>query len=245
LLGPAVLLALWETLSATGTLDEGTLAAPATVVRTAWDLVADGTLPQNLVISLRRIVLGLAIGVVVGLVLAVASGLTALGEDLIDAPVQMVRAMPILALVPLDIIWFGIGEQAKIVLIAFAVVFPIYLNTHAAIRRLDPRFLELATTLRLTRRQVVRRVVLPGALPGFFTGLRFAAAIAWLVLVVSEQINANQGLGYLMNKAQEFDQTDVVVVGLLVYGALGLVSDALVRRGERAALAWQPQLEVR
>ena len=202
-------------------------------------------MPENLIVSLRRILIGLAIGVLAGLVLAVVSGLTALGEDFIDAPVQMIRAMPILALVPLDIIWFGIGEQAKIVLIAFAVMFPIYLNTHAAIRRIDPRFLELASTLRLSRRQVVRRVVLPGALPGFFTGLRFAAAIAWLVLVVSEQINANRGLGYLMNKAQEFDQTDVIVVGLLVYGTLGLLSDALVRLVERRALRWQPQLDVR
>ena len=184
--------------------------------------------------------IGLTLGTAVGLTLAVLSGLSAIGEDVVDGPMQVLRALPILALVPLDIVWFGIGESAKEFLIAFGVAFPIYINTHAAIRGIDPGLVELATTLRMSRWQVLRRIVLPGALPGFIVGFRFAAAAAWLILVVSEQVNANSGIGYLMNQAQVLDETNVIIVGLVVYGILGLSSDTIIRTIERRALRWRP-----
>ncbi|OHV35241.1 MULTISPECIES: ABC transporter permease [Pseudofrankia] len=243
LLGPVLLLALWQVGSATGVIASNILAGPWTVLHTGYDLAADGTLHHNLLISLRRVALGLVLGVGVALVLAVAAGIFRLGEDVIDAPMQILRAVPILGLVPLAILWFGIGEQVKIFLVALGTAFPVYINTFAAIRGVDARYMELARTVRLSRAAVIRRVVLPGALPGFLVGLRFAFTVSWLVLVVSEQINASSGIGYLMDQARTFGQTDVIVVGLAVYGLLGLLSDGLVRLLERHALAWRRGLE--
>ncbi|OHV50441.1 ABC transporter permease subunit [Pseudofrankia sp. BMG5.36] len=243
LLGPVLLVSFWQVGSSAGLIQADILAGPWTVLHTGYTLAADGTLGHNLVISLRRVALGLTIGVLAALVLSLVAGLFQIGEDLVDAPVQILRAVPILGLVPLAILWFGIGEQVKIFLVALGTAFPVYINTFAAIRGVDGRFVELARTVRLGRLGLIRRVVLPGALPGFLVGLRFAFTISWLVLVVSEQINASSGIGYLMDQARTFGQTDVIVVGLAVYGVLGLLSDALVRLLERRALAWRRGLE--
>ncbi|ADP81798.1 ABC transporter permease [Pseudofrankia inefficax] len=243
LLGPVLLVAFWQLGSSTGLIQPDILAGPWTVLHTGYSLAADGTLGHNLAISLRRVALGLLFGVAAAVVLAVVAGLFQLGEDLVDAPVQILRAVPILGLVPLAILWFGIGEHVKVFLVALGTAFPVYINTFAAIRGVDGRFVELARTVRLGRLALIRRVVLPGALPGFLVGLRFALTISWLILVVSEQINASSGIGYLMDQARTFGQTDVIVVGLAVYGVLGLLSDALVRLLERRALAWRRGLE--
>lgn len=245
MLGPVVLVGLWFVATGSGWVDARTLASPAAVWEAAQRLLDSGQLQDNLVVSLQRAMTGLAIGVTVGVVLAVVAGLTRIGEFMLDANLQMLRSMPILALVPLAIVWFGIGEEVKILLVSLAVMFPIYLNTHAAVRGVDSRFVDLATTVGLGRAALVRRVVLPGALPGFFTGLRFSVAIAWLVLVVSEQINASSGIGYLMTQARNIGQTDVIMVGLVVYALLGLTSDTLVRLLERKALTWQSTLQSR
>ena len=175
-----------------------------------------------------------------GLVLAVVSGLSRPGNDLVDSPIQMLRFLPIIGLQPLVVLWFGIGNVAKISLIAFAVMFPIYINTSAAIRDIDPRYLELGQVVGLNRWAQIRRIVLPGALPGFLVGLRFAAAVSWLILVFAEQINATNGIGYLIIQAQTYFQTNVILVALVVYALLGLITDALVRLAERKALSWQP-----
>jgi sulfonate transport system permease protein len=246
LLGPVLLVGAWYVATGpAGLLDERTLASPGQVASAARELIADGSLQENLAVSLQRAMLGLAIGVAVGTLLALVAGLSRLGEFLLDANLQMLRSMPILALVPLAIVWFGIGEEVKVLLVSLAVMFPIYLNTHAAIRGVDRRYLDLATTVGLGRLALVRRVVLPGSLPGFLTGLRFSVAIAWLVLVVSEQINASSGIGYLMTQARSVGQTDVIMVGLVVYALLGLTSDTLVRFLERRALTWQSTLRSR
>jgi sulfonate transport system permease protein len=245
LLGPLVLIVAWWAGSASGVIDPQTLAGPGDVLASGAVLVRDGSLQENLLASLQRAASGLALGVVVGTTLAVLAGLFRVGENLIDAPMQILRAMPILALVPLAILWFGIGEEIKIILVMLGTTFPIYLNTHAGIRNVDPRFVDLGTSVGLGRIAMIRKVVLPGALPGFFTGLRFAVAIAWLVLVVSEQINASSGIGYLMTRAREFSQTDVIMVGLVVYGLLGLLSDLLVRMIERRVLKWRSTLHAR
>jgi sulfonate transport system permease protein len=245
LAGPLLLLAAWWALTASGAIRPQVLASPGAVLEASGNLLATGQLQEHLLISLRRAMTGLALGVGIGVSLAVVSGLYRLGENLIDATMQMLRAMPILALVPLAIIWFGIGEEVKVILVALGVTFPMYLNTHASIRSVDSRFVDLAATLGLGRADLVRRVILPGALPGFFTGLRFAVAISWLVLVVSEQINAASGIGFLMSQARGFNQTDIIVVGLVVYALLGLTSDTVVRAIERRALVWRSTLEAR
>ncbi len=242
LAGVAILLLAWQVASSSGMLHADTLAGPATVAKTAWHLIQDGTLPSAMWVSLKRVLFGLAIGVPIATVCALAAGLSRLGEDLVDAPVQMLRFVPVIALQPLIVLWFGIGEAPKLFLIAFAVAFPMYINVFAAIKGLDRGHFELAKTLGLDRFTVIRKIVLPGALPGFLVGLRLALAVSWLVLVFAEQINAVNGIGYLMVKAQEFFQTDVIVVAVVVYALLGLVCDALVRAIERKALAWQPRI---
>lgn len=240
LLGPAWLLGLWIVLSATGTIGKRTLAPPADVWSAFVDLVRTGELQHHMWVSLHRVGVGLAIGISVGVALAVLSGLFNIGEDLIDGPMQILRSIPVLALTSLFIVWFGIGEEPKIALVAFAVTFPVYINTFSGIRNVDARLVESAGTFGLGRAGLVRHVIIPGALPAFFTGLRFALAVSWLVLVVSEQLNATSGLGYLTLSAREFMRTDIMLVTLLVYGALGFLSDSIVRLLERSALQWRP-----
>ncbi|MCK8673890.1 ABC transporter permease [Rhodococcus sp. HM1] len=238
-IGPVLLLVIWIIASATGVLDPKTLSEPWTVVTTAGDLIADGRLQSNLWTSVQRALIGGVIGVALGLTLALIAGLSRIGEALIDGPVQIKRSIPTLALMPLAILWFGIGEEMKILLIALSVFVPVYINTYSALRGIDSRFVELAETLDLSRAQFIRRIALPGALPGFFTGLRLAVTIAWLALVVVEQVNASSGIGYLMYQARNYGMTDVIIVGLVVYAILGFGSDLLVRSAERKALAWR------
>jgi sulfonate transport system permease protein len=152
----------------------------------------------------------------------------------------MVRTMPHLALVPLFILWFGIGETPKIALVALGSLFPIYLNLVAGIRGVDPKLIESARVLRLSRAELIREVILPGALPNFLVGLRYAVGVAWLSLVVGEQINADSGIGFMMMDAREFLRTDIILVGLLIYAVLGLLTDQAVRELERRTLVWRP-----
>ncbi|TSB30406.1 ABC transporter permease [Streptomyces benahoarensis] len=238
--GPLALLAAWQLLSATGALHDDILASPGTIARTAAGLVADGTLPSAMAVSLQRVAVGLLLGGTVGIVLALLSGLSRAGEDLIDATVQMLRSIPWVGVIPLFIIWLGIGEAPKIALIALGVAFHLYLNVYAGIRSVDAQLVEAGSSLGLGRWGLVRHVVLPGALPGAMTGLRYSLATAWLALVFGEQVNADDGLGFLMNQAREFFRTDVIVVCLVVYALLGLFADFLVRTLERLLLQWRP-----
>ncbi|GAB3881835.1 ABC transporter permease [Terrabacter terrigena] len=241
-LGPLVLLAAWVAGSASGILDPRTLSAPWTVVTTAGELLADGRLQSNLAVSAQRAGLGLLFGILMGAVLALVSGLSRAGESLIDGPVQIKRAIPSLALLPLLILWLGIGEPMKVITITLGVFVPIYLQTHAGLRGIESKYVELAQTVGLSRAAFVRRVILPGALPGFLLGLRFAVTGAWLSLVVVEQINSTSGIGYMMELARTYGQTEIIVVGLVLYGLLGLLSDGAVRLLQRRALSWQRTL---
>ncbi|WP_406310453.1 ABC transporter permease [Streptomyces sp. NBC_00623] len=239
-IGPVLLLALWQVLSATGVLHPDVLASPGTIARAGSDLIADGTLPSAMGISLRRVAVGLVLGGVVGTALALVSGLSRLGEDVVDATVQMLRTVPWVGLIPLFIIWLGIGEAPKVALIALGVAFHLYLNVYAGIRGVDEQLIEAGQSLGLGRWGLIRHVVLPGALPGAMTGLRYSLATAWLALVFSESVNADAGIGFLMNQAREFFRTDVIVVCLVVYAFLGLTADVIVRILERLLLQWRP-----
>ncbi|MFC7598284.1 ABC transporter permease [Terrabacter sp. GCM10028922] len=241
-LGPLVLLAAWVAGSASGVLDPRTLSAPWTVVTTTAELVADGRLQSNLAVSTQRAGLGLLLGILFGAALALVSGLSRVGESLVDGPVQIKRAIPSLALLPLLILWLGIGEPMKVITITLGVFVPIYIQTHSGLRGIESKYVELAQTVGLSRAAFVRKVILPGALPGFLLGLRFAVTAAWLSLVVVEQINSTSGIGYMMELARTYGQTDVIVVGLVLYGLLGLLSDGAVRLLQRRALSWQRTL---
>ncbi|UUN25454.1 ABC transporter permease [Streptomyces sp. FIT100] len=238
--GPLLLLVLWQLSSSTGLLPAETLASPGTVARAAGGLIADGTLPNAMGVSLQRVAVGLLLGGAIGIGLALVSGLSRLGEDLVDATVQMLRTVPWVGLIPLFIIWLGIGEAPKVALIALGVAFHLYLNLYAGIRGVDEQLIEAGQSLGLGRWGLVRHVVLPGALPGAMTGLRYSLATAWLALVFGESINADAGIGFLMNQAREFFRTDVIVVCLVVYAFLGLLADAVVRTLERLLLQWRP-----
>ncbi|MFF3983983.1 ABC transporter permease [Streptomyces sp. NPDC001797] len=242
LAGPLVGLAAWAIASAAGQLDPGAIPAPWTVLDTAVHLWTAGTLRTDILTSVERAGYGFAIGLTAGVLLALASGLSRTGEALIDGTVQINRAIPTLGLIPLFILWLGIGETFKIAIIAIVVYIPIYLNTHAALSAIDSRYVELAEVLDLSRLRFIREVVIPGALPGFFVGLRLGVTGSWLGLVVLEQINATSGLGYMMFQAQNYGRSDIILVGLLIYGVFGLVSDSVVRVIERRVLSWRRTL---
>lgn len=237
---PLILLAAWELAARTGLLPERVLAAPSQILATMAELTLSGEIGSNVLVSLRRVLIGLAISLSLGTALALVAGLSRRGEVAVDSPMQMARTLPFLGLVPLFILWFGIGEFTKIALIAFATTFPMYLTLYSGIRGIDSRLVEAARLFGLSYPQLIVHVILPGALPSFLVGLRYSLGVSWLSLVAVEQINATAGLGYLINNARDFMRTDVIVVCLLVYSLLGLATDFLVRVIEHHALAWRP-----
>jgi sulfonate transport system permease protein len=239
---PAALIALWYGLTASGSVSPQTMPAPAAVAQSFWQLIVTGQLWPNLLISVQRVALGLGFGMAAGIALGLAASLSRLGEDAIDATVQMARTLPHLALIPLMILWFGIGETPKIVLIALGSMFPIYLNLFSAVRGTDRKLVEAASTLGLSHLETIWHVILPAAVPSFLVGLRQALGAAWISLVVAEQINASSGIGYLVMNARDFLRTDIIFDGLLVYALLGLATDQAVRLLERHLLAWRPAM---
>jgi sulfonate transport system permease protein len=241
-LSPVLLLLLWELGSRVGFIPERTLAAPSAVLGTLIEMIVSGELPSNLLVSFGRAAFGLFIGVAFGIGFGLLAGLSRTGEYAIDPLMQIKRTIPALALTPLFIVWFGIGETPKIALIAFATIFPVYLNLYSGIRSVDVRLLDAAKSFGLSRAEQIWHVVLPAALPSLLVGLRFSLSISILVLVVAEQINASAGLGYLINNARDFMRTDIIVVCLMVYAILGLGADWLVRIVENRALIWRPSL---
>jgi len=238
---PLFILAVWQACSFAGLTSVQNFPPPSAIASSFWELLTTGQLIGNILVSLTRVCFGLGIGVAAGTLLALISGLSRIGEDAVDSTVQMVRTLPHLALIPLMIMWFGIGETPKITLIALGSMFPIYLNLFAGIRGADRKLREAAGTLGLSRFETVLNVVLPAALPNFLVGLRQAFGIAWITLVVAEQINANAGIGYMVMNARDFLRTDIIFVGLAMYALLGLGTDQTVRFLEKHLLAWRPQ----
>lgn len=235
----AALAALWQAASAVGWLSVETLPSPVQAATTAAGMLGSGELGGAILTSLRRVAVGVLIGVPVGLALALVSGLFRSVEDIVDSPLQMLRTLPFLGITPLFILWFGIGDTPKIALVVLGVVFPVYINAFAGIRNVDAKLVEVARTFGVRRWSLAWTVVLPAALPSILIGLRVALGTAWLALVVGEQINGDGGIGELMLEAQDNLRTDRILVCLVVYAALGLASDALVRVLERSLLTWR------
>ncbi|MBO0843262.1 MAG: ABC transporter permease [Nocardioides sp.] len=242
-IGPVLLIAIWIVGSVTGFISPQVLTAPWDVAKEFKDQWVNHDLLGNILTSLRRAAIGLAFAVAGGLLLALVSGLSRVGESLIDGPIQIKRAIPTLALIPLFVAWFGIGEVMKITTIALISLLPIYIHTHNGLRGIEGKYAELAETIGLSRGEFVRKVVLPGALPGFLLGMRFAVTSAMLGLVVVEQFNSESGIGHMMTLAQEYGETSIIVVGLVIYGLYGFLADGAVRLIERKALSWRRTLE--
>jgi sulfonate transport system permease protein len=244
LISPVAVVLLWQLVSSAGLVSAQKLPPPLTVWHTAVSLVttdspAYGTLQGAMLVSLQRMAIGFAFGAVVAIGLALVAGLSRVGEDAVDPLMQILRTLPLFGLIPVFIVWFGIGELPKVILIALGAAIPLYLNTFAGIRGVDARLAEAGRALGLRRTEMIRHVILPGALPQALTGLRQSLGVAWLALVVAEQVNANAGLGFIISQATQFLRNDVILVALAVYAALGLITDALVRLLERRALAWR------
>lgn len=237
---PVALVVLWQAASAYGWLSTRVLPAPLDVLRAAWSLAESGELWTHVQISAGRALAGLAIGGSLGLLLGLLTGSLRWAETLLDSTIQMVRNIPALALIPLVILWFGIDESAKLFLISISVFFPIYLNTFHGIRNVDPGLIEMGKSYGLTRWQLYRDIVLPGALSSILVGLRFSLGLMWVILIVAETISAQAGIGYLTMNAREFLQTDVVLVGILLYAILGKLADVFARSLERWWLRWHP-----
>ena len=237
---PALIIVIWQFLSMRGIIAARVLPAPLSVAEAGWKLLTEGNLLRDVAISARRAFIGLLIGGSIGFLLGLINGFFPWGARLLDSSVQMGRNIPHLALIPLVILWFGIGETARIFLVAIGVAFPIYINTYHGVRSVDAGLIEMSKTYGLTTWQMFRQVILPGALPLILVGLRYALGIMWLTLIVAETIAATSGIGYVTMNAREFLQTDVLVLGILLYALLGKLADVAARGLERQLLAWHP-----
>ncbi|HEX2885478.1 ABC transporter permease [Vineibacter terrae] len=239
---PAAILLAWQLAGVLGFVTPEVLPSPTDILAAFRELIVLGDLQAALPASLSRSFTGLAIGGSLGLVIGLFAGLWRVGEEIFDAPLQMLRTIPFIALVPLFITWFGIDELAKIIVISAATIFPMYLNTYAGVRGIDPKLIEAAKIFGLNDRQVAVHVILPTALPSILVGLRYAAGISLLALVVAEQINARSGIGYILNNANMNQRPDIIIAGILVYAGLGIGTDLVMRLVERLALPWRPKL---
>lgn len=230
---PILLIAIWQIASSTGLLESRILPAPTAVVSAFWSLLVSGELWQHVRVSAGRALLGLLIGGGLGLILGLLNGSSKTASTL-----QMIRNIPALALIPLVILWFGIDESAKLFLVAIGVFFPIYINTYHGIRAVDPQLIEMGKSYGLTRWQLYKEIILPGAMPSILVGLRFALGLVWVLLIVAETISAQSGIGYMTMNAREFLQTDIVLVGILLYALLGKLADVLAQALEKYLLRW-------
>ena len=237
---PALLVLAWEAFARFGKIPPYILPAPTKVVATGISLVQDGTLIPDIGISLLRAAAGFAIGGSIGFALGVAVGFSRIAGLLLDRTILMLRAIPFLAVLPLVIVWLGIGEGAKIFLVAFGVAFPIYMNTVLGIRQVDPKLVELGRVTGLSTWTLIRRIILPGALPSILNGVRYALATAWLALVVAETIAASSGIGFLAMDAREFLRTDVIVLVIVIYAVIGVAADSVGETAGAAAAGLAP-----
>lgn len=245
LLVPALLVLAWWAGSAAGLLRPEILASPGQVGSAFLELARTGQLLDFSIASFRRAGAGVLLGVGVGLTLGVVSGLSALGEELVDSTMQIVRAVPFLALVPLFIAWFGIDDAFKVLLIAVATVAPMYAYTYLGVRNIDRKTVEAAREFGLTGPRLIAEVVLPAALPAILMALRICLAISITGLIAAEQVGTKEGIGYLVTLAQEYNRTDYMVLCVVLYGALGLIFDAIVRVAERYGMPWRRQVAFR
>jgi sulfonate transport system permease protein len=241
---PILLLAAWQILTQSGLVSTRILPTLSAVAKAGFKLAVSGELFEHMGISFARALAGLLVGGVIGFALGLANGLSQASARLLDSSLQMIRNVPHLALIPLVILWFGIDESAKLFLVALGVFFPIYQNTYHGVRTVDPGLIEMGRVYGLGRRELCWQVILPGALPSILVGLRYALGFMWLTLIVAETISASSGIGYLTMNAREFPQTDVVVLGILIYALLGKLADMATLAIERRCLAWHPAFQV-
>lgn len=236
---PFLILVTWQIAAHFEWIPIRIFPAPLTVVEAAFRLASEGRLLPDIAVSTMRALSGLAVGGSIGFILGMSNGLFKLSEKLLDTSIQMIRTIPNLSLLPLVILWFGIGDSARLFLISLGVFFPIYINTFHGIRNVDPDLIEMGRVYGLSRWQLFWQVIFPGALPSILVGVRLSLGIMWLTLIVAETIAANSGIGFLAATAREFIRTDVLLFVVVLYAFLGKLSDVITRLLERRLLRWQ------
>jgi sulfonate transport system permease protein len=237
---PISILIVWQLLSSIGLIPTRILPAPLSVFSAAIELAKTGELFRNITISATRAITGFLVGGSIGFSLGLLNGISPIAEKLLDTSIQMLRNIPNLALIPLVILWFGIGDEARLFLVSLGVMFPIYLNTFHGIRSVDPGLIEMGKIYGLSAWGLFWRIILPGAMSSILVGVRFSLGIMWLTLIVAETIAADSGIGYMAMNAREFMQTDVVVLSILLYALFGKLADVVARGLENYWLQWNP-----
>jgi sulfonate transport system permease protein len=237
---PVAILVIWELLSLTGIISTRILPAPSSVIATAIKLTLSGELLRHIAISSGRAITGFIIGGSIGLIFGFLNGIYPLAETLFDTSIQMIRNIPHLALIPLVILWFGIGDEARLFLVSLGVFFPIYVNTFYGIRNIDRGLIEMGQVYGLSSRELLLEIIIPGALASILIGVRYALGIMWVTLIVAETIAADSGIGYMAMNAREFIQTDIIVLAIILYALLGKLADIFTRALEGRWMAWNP-----
>lgn len=236
---PVVVLIAWQALGSVGILPAQLFSSPLLIVMTFIDLVQSGEMGMHLQISLTRAFLGFALGGFLGLLLGVIVGMQKKSEEYLNPSIQMLRTVPLLAITPLFIMWFGFGELSKVLLIALGAFFPLYLQTFLGLRNVDKKLYDVALILEFSRREQITKLMIPAALPNILLGIRLALSAAWMCLVVAELLGADRGVGFMIQDARSFMQTDVVFVGIIIFALAGKISDSFVRFLENHLLKWQ------
>ncbi|MFD1414882.1 ABC transporter permease subunit [Oceanobacillus jeddahense] len=237
---PVLIIVLWELFGRLNLITSTMLPTPWEVIQAGWRLFETGELQEHVFISTERALIGFVIGGVIGFALGLFNGTILFLERLVDTTIQMVRTIPHLALIPLVILWFGIGESAKIFLVAVGVMFPIYINTFNGIKNVDRKLIEMGKIYGLSKWKLFTNIILPGAMPSILVGIRYALGVTWISLIVAETIGADAGIGYMATTAREFMQMDVVVLTIVLYAILGKLSDFIAKVFEQRLLKWNP-----
>lgn len=235
---PCFVIVFWQLLSLTGLIPERILPAPSQIVEAAVKLMRTGELFNHMTISLGRALAGFIIGGIIGFLLGLFNGIFRFSELFFDTSIQMLRNIPHLALIPLVILWFGIGETSKIFLVALGVLFPVYINTYHGIKSVDKNLIEMGKAYGLKGRKLFFHVILPGSMSSILVGIRFSLGVMWLTLIVAETISAQSGIGYMAMNAREFMQMDVILLSIVIYALFGKLSDVIARYFEGKLLKW-------
>jgi sulfonate transport system permease protein len=241
LLLPFSVLILWQITAARGWLSPQTLPAPAVVLSTLTDLIRDGEIARNLSISLRRILVGLAIGTSLGLFFGALLGVSRRMNDTFGPIINALSQIPSLGWVPILILIFGLDEMVKYLIIAKACFVPTVLATSQGIRNIPRAYIEVGQVLGLRRRTTLTKLIIPAALPTIFGGIRLALSNAWIALIVVEMLAATEGVGYMMVWGRTLFQVDIVIAGMIVIGVIGLAMDSTLSRIERYMRRWEPK----
>lgn len=242
---PAAFIAYWWAKAAAGQINTQIYSSPPAIVKLAASYWQQGILQENILISVHRVVLGFLIGSAAAVFLGVVTGFFPFFEKLLDPTIQIIRSIPIVAILPLFVVWFGFGEISKVLLIVLGILPQTYVRTYAGIVNVDKKLVEVAHVYRLGRFRTIVTVVLPQAAPYIFNALRIASVTAFLLLIFAETVNATSGLGYLENQGMNNLDSNLIILVAVIYAILGFAADTLVRIAERFATPWNSRKAVR